>query len=490
MKQKFSIFVVLSFFLLINYCNGSANVHVTDSLIIDDSGRARIYHGINFVLKGPPWYPPELLDPVNVANLSQWGVNFIRLGMMWAGVEPQPQKYNVTYLNVMKQIVELLESNQIFVLFDMHQDLLSSRTGSYDGIPAWLYDRFPPPDHPYPWPFKSATGLSWFDLYLTQACSHGFQCLYDNVGGAVESMSNFWRLVASTFKDQPNVIGYELINEPWAGDFFTNPTLFLPGIAGAKNLQPLYDKLAKAIRSVDNDTLIFYEPVTWGVRLNGKYFGTGFTHVPGGDDYRDRSVLSYHYYCIILSLIPVPGNATIPVVDRLLCDDVEGPALFHSVQTDLNQLGGSAFLTEFGGCDGSPTCDEQLDWGLDAADQFLQSWAFWGDVFGHTSAIQRVSRIYARAIAGKPIAMQYIAKQRMFYLSYYLDLTIKKPTEIFIPPMQFPKQSYNITVNAALKWTIDPTDANVILVEPKAQYVTSSDPPVIGVVDILSTAEW
>ena len=32
------------------------------------------------------------------------------------------------------------------------------------------------------------------------------------------------------------------------------------------------------------------------VRLNGKYFGTGFTHVPGGDDYRDRSVLSYHYY--------------------------------------------------------------------------------------------------------------------------------------------------------------------------------------------------
>jgi endoglycosylceramidase len=38
----------------------------------------------------------------------------------------------------------------------------------------------------------------------------------------------------------------------------------LPGIAGAKNLQPLYEKIAKAIRSVDNNTLIFYEPVTWG----------------------------------------------------------------------------------------------------------------------------------------------------------------------------------------------------------------------------------
>jgi Cellulase (glycosyl hydrolase family 5) len=68
--------------------------------------------------------------------------------MMWAGVEPQPQNYNATYLNIMKQIVELLQSNGIFVLFDMHQDVLSGRTGSYDGIPGWLYDRFPPPAHP------------------------------------------------------------------------------------------------------------------------------------------------------------------------------------------------------------------------------------------------------------------------------------------------------------------------------------------------------
>jgi endoglycosylceramidase len=39
-------------------------------------------------------------------------------------------------------------------------------------------------------------------------------------------------------------------------------------MAGAKNLQPLYEKIAKAIRSVDNNTLIFYEPVTWGGTSN------------------------------------------------------------------------------------------------------------------------------------------------------------------------------------------------------------------------------
>jgi endoglycosylceramidase len=68
--------------------------------------------------------------------------------MMWSGVEPQPQQYNYTYLNTMKTIMNLLESNQIYVLFDMHQDVLSSQTGSYDGIPLWLYKKFPPPSNP------------------------------------------------------------------------------------------------------------------------------------------------------------------------------------------------------------------------------------------------------------------------------------------------------------------------------------------------------
>jgi endoglycosylceramidase len=95
-------------------------------------------------------------------------------------------------------------------------------------------------------------------------------------------MSDFWRLIALTYKQYSNVLGsvdfvhylpsvfsrcrYEIINEPWAGNYLTDPTLLLPGVAGAINLQPFYDKMAKAIRSVDNETLIFYEPVTWGGR--------------------------------------------------------------------------------------------------------------------------------------------------------------------------------------------------------------------------------
>ncbi|CAF2690929.1 unnamed protein product [Rotaria sp. Silwood2] len=480
------IFFICSFAIVT--CDGSADVHTGDMHIIDEANRVRLYHGVNFVRKEFPWYPSELLDPSFVTNLAQNGLNVVRLGIMWAGVEPQQQQYNVTYLNIMKQIVESLESNNIYVLFDMHQDVLSSRFGTYDGIPLWLYDQFPPSNHPYPWPLPSPpSDGNWALGYLTEACSHGFQCLYDNVAGAVDSMSNFWRLIATTFGHYTNILGYELINEPWAGNYLADPALLLPGIAGSKNLQPFYDKLANAIRSVDDKTLIFYEPVTYGVRLNGKLFGTGFSHVPGGKAYRDRSVLSYHYYCTILAINPVPGSDTIPVFDRVLCNDIEGPAVFQSVKNELFRLGGAGFLTEFGGCDGSSVCDNQLEAGMLEADKYLQSWTYWGNSYSSMALIERLSRVYARAIAGTPISMAYHPDKRVFNLYYYADKTINKPTEIYVPFLHYPQASYNVIVNRYLKWKVDPTDSNIILVEPSQHFMNSIFKKVIGTVEIRST---
>jgi endoglycosylceramidase len=70
------------------------------------------------------------------------------------------------------------------------------------------------------------------------------------------------------------------------------------------------------------------------VRTNGKFLGTGIFHVPGGNAYRNRSVLSYHYYCTILAIKPVPGNAEIPFFDKVLCNWIEEPAVFRSVQVN------------------------------------------------------------------------------------------------------------------------------------------------------------
>ena len=99
-------------------------------------------------------------------------------------------------------------------------------------------------------------------------------------------------MVASAFKSFPSLLGYELINEPWAGDIYGNPALLLPGIAGKLNLAPLYEVVSGAIRGVDDETIVFYEPVTWGVVAPGSGIaGSGFDRVPGGDAYQNRSAL-------------------------------------------------------------------------------------------------------------------------------------------------------------------------------------------------------
>ena len=70
--------------------------------------------------------------------------------------------------------------------------------------------------------------------------------------GLLDSMGAAWSVVADYFKKDDNILGYELINEPWAGDIYADPGLLLPTTADKKNLQPVYDHLNKAIRAKDD----------------------------------------------------------------------------------------------------------------------------------------------------------------------------------------------------------------------------------------------
>ena len=88
----------------------------------------------------------------------------------------------------------------------------------YDGIPKWLSDKFPPPDHPYPWPMKDDSGYStWACGYFTEEISHGFQELYTK---HQHEFARVWREIAARFRDMSAVLGYELMNEPWTGNFY------------------------------------------------------------------------------------------------------------------------------------------------------------------------------------------------------------------------------------------------------------------------------
>lgn len=57
----------------------------------------------------------------------------------------------------------------------------------------------------------------WSLSYIAKATGVAFQSLYNNTNGLRDSFAQFWATVAENFVDSPYVIGYNIINEPWAG---------------------------------------------------------------------------------------------------------------------------------------------------------------------------------------------------------------------------------------------------------------------------------
>jgi endoglycosylceramidase len=200
---------------------------VKNKFFTDNYGRVRLYHGINAVSKVFPWVPNSghvnLMNATILDDFQEWGFNVVRLGIMWTGLRPSRDYINMTYLNEMIRIIDNLAARDIYVIVDLHQDMLSTKYGSYDGSPRWLVDLMPDSVLSYPWPFrKNDLG---FAAYLTESCGFGFQCLYSNTNGFADYFAEYWAIVANALVDLPNILGYELLNEPWAGDIYADPLL-------------------------------------------------------------------------------------------------------------------------------------------------------------------------------------------------------------------------------------------------------------------------
>jgi hypothetical protein len=271
----------------------------------DVGGRQRLFRGVNVVYKGPPWYPDldkwdrnMSFNLDDVAFIGDLNINAVRLGVMWPGVEPERGQYNHTYLDKLGLIVNRLNEKGVYVILDMHQDALSERFCG-EGIPYWAVDTKSSLDRIGIHPPKSAVGFpqpaappynvdekgipsradcdkfAWATYHFTYDAANAYQNLWDNQDGLLDAFANYWKTVAAYFRNYTNILAYELMNEPFAGQVFENPSLLLPGVADRVNLQRAYAKIGDAIREVDKQTMILFAGVTWS------NFLTGFTDTPG-----------------------------------------------------------------------------------------------------------------------------------------------------------------------------------------------------------------
>ena len=151
----------------------------------------------------------------------------------------------------------------------MHQDVLWKAgiddSWGYWGVPPWIKHIMNPPQNYFPYPMQNIS--RWPCGYFTEEISRGFQQIYENKNQSSDYLAQFWRILAQEFKDDTSILGYEFINEPWAGNIHENAAYLFPGVAGRENLAPLYEKLHSAIREIDDETIVFWEPVTWALSV-------------------------------------------------------------------------------------------------------------------------------------------------------------------------------------------------------------------------------
>lgn len=224
----------------------------------DAAGRVVLLRGINTGgrSKDPPFMPFEFAEAGQPAppfekaleiyadRLVDWGLNVARVPFSWEALEPTRGTYDAAWLARYVALVRALGARNIRVIVDFHQDVFH-RAFCGDGFPEWA---LPPGDLPAP-----PNCRFWFTGYLTHA---GVRAAYDRFWAGEDDLQiafeAMWQHMAATLWQEPNVIGFEVINEPGWGTAE-------PDAWAREVLAPFYARLAGVIREVAPEALIFVD---------------------------------------------------------------------------------------------------------------------------------------------------------------------------------------------------------------------------------------
>ena len=448
----------------------------------DRFGRTILLHGVNAVYKYAPYTltvspgQPNSLTTADARRIALLGFNVVRVGIIWAGIEPgtggpnQPQictpgpskdpgmwneQVAQTYLSQVAKVVDELGKYHIYSLLDMHQDVWSSLFGG-EGAPPWATCTSGNPVVIYPG--------RWSKNYSNPAVDAAFNNFFANsvVGGLQQEYQRSWKAVATRFANEPWIVGYDPINEPLAlarSDedkrlYATGLSCLYAGsggraleIGGSRDPLPCRSTipttgLLTVLMRADPHHLVFPEVDNASYRSKTLFVSTG----------RDlsRTVYNFHDYCPERS--GVTGNPT----SLVACSNHELVHLIREEQyrplyDNKEQPNGPAIMmTEFGA-----TSDPELarDLTLDASTVGLSwtwwAWRYYDDPTGSSSealindqnqfspVAPILSETHAVAEAGTLLATQFAQATGNFTLVYQANTEIKAPTTIWISPTTY-----------------------------------------------------
>ena len=423
----------------------------------NSSGQVVLFHGVNMVDKQVPYYPAaEGFGASDISLIQSMGLNLVRLGVIFAGVMPSPGQVNTNYIDQLVSQVNQLSKAGIYVILDFHQDEYSSSIiSSADGFPAWATLTDGMPNHDYGFPanylFNAAVNAAFDNFWNNTTVPSGPGTPWG------DGLQNYYQqglaAVASAFASNTDVLGYEIMNEPWPGSVYPsclNPSTGCPGFDNGPYLSFIHRSIT-AIRSVDPDHLIFYEPTSLfnvGIPTNLGYvgdYGTGF---------------AFHVYPICSQ---DNGGITNGQVNSSCGPQEE--AVFANALAQQARSGSALILTEWGNSLSDAFDNQEA---LEA-DNAMVSWAYWsfdGSVVPNIAntltsgnvnqnVVDDLARPYPMTTDGTPTEWNFSPNDKIFTLEYSTScangctsFAAGQYTQISLPKLIYPT-GYKVSLSGA-----------------------------------------
>ena len=221
------ILFILSVLLLFSCSSPPSSTFVTvdGTTFRDQHQRELILNGINLIIKDANSGYMCGMTEEEFKQISKWGFNVVRLGILWDGLEPGPGVYNDSMFRCLDERIRWARENGLYVILDMHQDLYSVQFS--DGAPEWATLTEDQAHY---------TGAVWSDAYLiSPAVQTAFDNFWNNTPasdgvGIQDHYALLWQYIAERYAHEPAVIGYDLMNEPFIG---SEASKFFPAMVGA-----------------------------------------------------------------------------------------------------------------------------------------------------------------------------------------------------------------------------------------------------------------
>ncbi|MFF3781558.1 cellulase family glycosylhydrolase [Streptomyces sp. NPDC001933] len=347
-------------------------------------------------------------------DLRAKGFNFARVLFFWDDLEPSRGHYSAEYLRRIDRVLDWAQKYDIQVLLDAHQDVFGPAFNAR-GIPAWATRTDGLPFTPHP--------DDWFSEYFEPAVQRAFTHLYEDAD-LQRAQARMWQVVAKRFGHHPAVLGYDLINEPM-GELGEGEDLATAARRiEAQQITPMYNRLARAVRSVDRDNWLFVEPTP----IVGEGVPTGLGAIKD-----HRTVYAPHFYNAAMEA----GADYDPAAGWI--ESYEAAITAYPKQQKIPVVVG-----EWGPLNNKlPQMGRFYRDAMASLSRYSSGWAGWVWCYGggycaldengaFAANKERTATPYAPAVAGTVHSDTYDASARVYRLSYTAGR--HGSTEISLPP--------------------------------------------------------